>query len=113
MLSIYGCFQHHKLCSVYNVCHEGVDAEQGSYVSLVRGEDVKGLKVEKYPDHQGKYYLFRTALGWGQLFQIMFQVSPLSVISDFCVIREQGDGTFSFFTSVFCLVLTSYQLVPE
>lgn len=79
LLSIYGT------CNVYNVRHEGVDAERGSYVSLIYGEAVNGVRGEKDPDHHGKYYVFRTDLGWGHVFQIMFQMTAGAVVLTDCV----------------------------
>lgn len=76
MLSIYG-FLHQKIDSRNDACSGVIDAEGGSYVSLIPREAASGVDNGKYLYYQEKYRLFRTASMCGHVLQIIFQVSPL------------------------------------
>ena len=77
VLSVYGCLQHRKIFSGNDASNDVVDAERGSYVSLIQHEAASGVNIGKYSCYQDKYPLSRTASKCGQVLQIMFQVSPL------------------------------------
>lgn len=86
MLSIYGCLQHYKTCSTVNAHNVKIDAEKGFYVPLTSGETGNGVGMVKDVVHQGKIYVLQNAALWRYAFEIIFQVYPLSLISNFLMI---------------------------
>ncbi|CAJ2660714.1 unnamed protein product [Trifolium pratense] len=73
ILSINGCYKHHKKSSCDKVDHVDGDAEQGMY-------DVHVLPQSSYASNQDKNFkvsevvLRQHASTWGYIFQIIFQV---------------------------------------
>ncbi|CAK9176135.1 unnamed protein product [Ilex paraguariensis] len=80
LLSIYGCYQHQKICSGINVHHVRMDAEQGLYVPFISGEPVNGIGKVKNLDHHGKNFVLQTARIWGYMFQVLFQITAGAVM---------------------------------
>ncbi|PNX74458.1 hypothetical protein L195_g030378, partial [Trifolium pratense] len=72
ILSINGCYKHHKKSSCDKVDHVDGDAEQGMY-------DVHVLPQSSYASNQDKNFgvsevvLRQHASTWGYIFQIIFQ----------------------------------------
>ncbi|KAL1824629.1 hypothetical protein DCAR_0312711 [Daucus carota subsp. sativus] len=107
LLSIHGCFQHHKSRTVYKFNNNEADAEKGPYASLACGETLNGVQEKKAQNYQEKYYVFRTALDCGHAFQVMFQMTAGAVmLTDFvywCIIfpfLTAKDYKLSFLTVV-------------
>lgn len=65
---------------MYNSNNNEEDTERGPYASLTCGEALKGVQEEKSLDYQEKYFVLRSALDCGHSYQVLFQVSPLTVI---------------------------------
>uniref|UniRef100_A0A5B7BM91 Transmembrane protein n=1 Tax=Davidia involucrata TaxID=16924 RepID=A0A5B7BM91_DAVIN len=80
LLSIYGCYQHHKMCRAFNVHHVGIDAEQGLYVPLTCGESLDRVRMEKNLDQRGENYVLQTAGIMGHVFQVIFQMNAGAVM---------------------------------
>ena len=73
MLSVHGCYQHHKKAGGDKVGNVDGDAEQGIYVS--NNQKSLGPPVE---------HLARQPAGlWGYIFQIIFQVHFSFLIREF------------------------------
>lgn len=85
LLSIHGCFQHHKSSTVYNSNNNEEDAERGPYASLTCGEGLNGVQEEKSLDYQEKYYVFSSELDCGHAYQVIFQMTAGAVMLTDCV----------------------------
>uniref|UniRef100_A0A161ZVJ7 Uncharacterized protein n=1 Tax=Daucus carota subsp. sativus TaxID=79200 RepID=A0A161ZVJ7_DAUCS len=103
LVTIY--FGHRKIFSGNDASNDVVDAERGSYVSLIQHEAASGVNIGKYSCYQDKYPLSRTASKCGQVLQIMFQMTAGAVVLTdclyWCVIfpfLTIKDYDFNFFT---------------
>ncbi|KAJ0053507.1 hypothetical protein Pint_02763 [Pistacia integerrima] len=82
LLSIYGCYQYHKISSGnLNVQHGETDAEQGNFMPLTNGENANKHEMRNVLNTQEK----SSPAIISCLFQIVYQMSAGAVILTDCV----------------------------
>jgi hypothetical protein len=74
ILSIQGCYKHHKKSRGDKVDHVDGDAEQGMYHAHVLPQSSYASKHEKNMGISEVGVLRQHASTWGYIFQIIFQV---------------------------------------
>ncbi|KAK9272853.1 hypothetical protein L1049_003231 [Liquidambar formosana] len=85
LLSLYGCYQYHKISRGFDVHHAVIDTEQGLYLPPPCGETTNMFRMRKISDHQEEKYVLHTSGIWGYVFQVIFLVSGGAVMLTDCV----------------------------
>ncbi|KAF3437013.1 hypothetical protein FNV43_RR19766 [Rhamnella rubrinervis] len=85
VLSMRGCYLHHKKASGEKVDNVEVDTEQGSYVTPVHGEIPNTSNTEKSLGPNVEHHARQPAGFSGYVFQIIFQMNAGAVILTDCV----------------------------
>lgn len=84
LLSIYGCYQHHKKAGGDKV-DSVLDAEQGSCVAPAHGDNAKMSDPTKSSGPHEELHVRQQAGFWGYAFQIIFQMNAGAVLLTDCV----------------------------
>ncbi|KAI9178567.1 hypothetical protein LWI28_027976 [Acer negundo] len=83
LLSMYGCYQYHKINSgSLNVDHGGIDAERGNFMPLANGECKITLEKRKALNGQDE---FQAPGIISFLFQVIFQMNAGAVMLTDCI----------------------------
>ncbi|XP_018821239.1 uncharacterized protein LOC108991452 isoform X1 [Juglans regia] len=80
LLSMHGCYQHHKKASGDRVDNVEVDTELGTCDATPHGESSKMSNPSKSSGHHEQGHLRRPAGIWGYVFQIIFQMNAGAVM---------------------------------
>ncbi|KAK7395653.1 hypothetical protein VNO78_16218 [Psophocarpus tetragonolobus] len=85
LLSIYGCYQHKKSSTTFNVIIATIDAEQGPYMPLLQQDTTNLSRVEHLADPHAEINQNQVAPIWSYIFQILFQMNAGAVMLTDCV----------------------------
>ncbi|XP_027338582.1 uncharacterized protein LOC113852490 [Abrus precatorius] len=85
LLSMYGCYQHHKKATGDKVDNVDGDAEQGMYVASELPQSSNASDQEKSLGAPEEILVRQHAGTWGYIFQIIFQINAGAVMLTDCV----------------------------
>ncbi|XP_027352984.1 uncharacterized protein LOC113863555 [Abrus precatorius] len=85
MLSVYGCYQHKKSSTTYNVNIARIDAEQGPYMPLLHQNTTSQSRMEHLDDPHVQIHKNQVSPIWSYIFQILFQMNAGAVMLTDCV----------------------------
>ncbi|KAG5046240.1 hypothetical protein AAZX31_06G172800 [Glycine max] len=85
LLSIYGCYQHHKKATGDKVGNVDGDAEQGMYDASALPQSSNPFDPEKSLGDPEEVLVRQHAGIWGYTFQIIFQINAGAVMLTDCV----------------------------
>ncbi|XP_057422158.1 uncharacterized protein LOC130716001 [Lotus japonicus] len=85
LLSIHGCYQHHKQSSGDKVDNVDGDTEQGTYDAPALPQSCNPSSHEKGQGASEEHLVRQPAGTWGYIFQIMFQMNAGAVMLTDCV----------------------------
>lgn len=74
MLSVYGCYQHNRPRTPFNVDIARLDAEQGPYMPLLHQDTTNRSRIDHLADPRDEIHKNQITTIWSYIFQILFQV---------------------------------------